>query len=75
MRLRGSKMARAKKLALSWIMSIRGKTDICFLSSSVRNSLPLDYPYSVTKFNKKLVDAYLGIPYVETKCGYACSDQ
>ncbi|TDL24036.1 Zn-dependent exopeptidase [Rickenella mellea] len=28
----------------------------------------------LTEFNKKLVDAYLGIPYVETKCGYACSD-
>ena len=23
----------------------------------------------------QLVDAYLSIPYVETKCGYACSDQ
>ena len=30
---------------------------------------------SLTKLNKKLVDAYLSIPYVETKCGYACSDQ
>ena len=30
---------------------------------------------SLTKFNKELVDAYLRIPYVETKCGYACSDQ
>jgi len=29
---------------------------------------------SLTEFNKKLVDAYLDIPYVETKCGYACSD-
>ncbi|KAI0259270.1 peptidase [Gloeopeniophorella convolvens] len=28
----------------------------------------------VTAFNKQLVDAYLDIPYVETKCGYACSD-
>jgi len=28
----------------------------------------------VTNFNKKLVDLYLDIPYVETKCGYACSD-
>ncbi|GLB33621.1 putative peptidase [Lyophyllum shimeji] len=28
----------------------------------------------VTKFNKALVDLYLDIPYVETKCGYACSD-
>ncbi|KAI0030221.1 peptidase [Vararia minispora EC-137] len=28
----------------------------------------------LTNFNKKLVDAYLSIPYVETKCGYACSD-
>ncbi|KAF8076201.1 peptidase [Lyophyllum atratum] len=28
----------------------------------------------VTKFNKQLVDLYLDIPYVETKCGYACSD-
>ncbi|EMD40572.1 hypothetical protein CERSUDRAFT_111168 [Gelatoporia subvermispora B] len=28
----------------------------------------------LTEFNKKLVDAYLDIPYVDTKCGYACSD-
>ncbi|KAF8916845.1 hypothetical protein CPB85DRAFT_1288218 [Mucidula mucida] len=28
----------------------------------------------LTAFNKKLVDLYLDIPYVETKCGYACSD-
>ncbi|KZP30643.1 peptidase [Athelia psychrophila] len=28
----------------------------------------------LTEFNKKLVDTYLDIPYVETKCGYACSD-
>ncbi|KAH7922322.1 Zn-dependent exopeptidase [Leucogyrophana mollusca] len=29
---------------------------------------------SLTNFNKQLVDAYLDIPYVDTKCGYACSD-
>ncbi|KAG8878908.1 Leucine aminopeptidase 1, partial [Tulasnella sp. 332] len=29
---------------------------------------------SVTEFVKKLVDKYLNIPYVETECGYACSD-
>jgi len=28
----------------------------------------------LTEFNKALVDLYLDIPYVETKCGYACSD-
>ncbi|TEB35495.1 peptidase [Coprinellus micaceus] len=28
----------------------------------------------LTTFNKELVDKYLNIPYVETKCGYACSD-
>ncbi|KAL0949612.1 hypothetical protein HGRIS_009658 [Hohenbuehelia grisea] len=28
----------------------------------------------LTDFNKKLVTKYLDIPYVETKCGYACSD-
>jgi leucyl aminopeptidase len=28
----------------------------------------------LTDFNKALVDLYLDIPYVETKCGYACSD-
>ncbi|KAF6762881.1 peptidase [Ephemerocybe angulata] len=28
----------------------------------------------LTKFNKDLVEKYLNIPYVETKCGYACSD-
>lgn len=30
---------------------------------------------SLTKYNMQLVDTYLSIPYVETKCGYACSDQ
>ncbi|KAG8797696.1 Leucine aminopeptidase 1 [Serendipita sp. 398] len=30
---------------------------------------------NVVKFVKQLIDAYLDIPYVETKCGYACSDQ
>ncbi|KAJ7904363.1 peptidase [Mycena olivaceomarginata] len=28
----------------------------------------------LTEFNKQLVDAYLDIPWVETQCGYACSD-
>jgi leucyl aminopeptidase len=28
----------------------------------------------LTEFNKKLVDMYLDIPWVGTKCGYACSD-
>ncbi|KAI5833219.1 Zn-dependent exopeptidase [Schizophyllum commune Tattone D] len=28
----------------------------------------------VSNFNKALVDLYLAIPYVETQCGYACSD-
>ncbi|KAJ3514567.1 hypothetical protein NLJ89_g2305 [Agrocybe chaxingu] len=28
----------------------------------------------LTSFNKALVDLYLDIPFVETKCGYACSD-
>jgi len=28
----------------------------------------------ITALNKQLVDAYLDIPYVETQCGYACSD-
>jgi len=29
---------------------------------------------ALTKFNIELVDTYLDIPYVKTKCGYACSD-
>jgi len=29
---------------------------------------------NLTAFNKALVDLYLDIPFVETKCGYACSD-
>jgi len=29
---------------------------------------------ALTGYNKKLVDSYLAIPFVETKCGYACSD-
>ncbi|KAH7907010.1 hypothetical protein BJ138DRAFT_1070850 [Hygrophoropsis aurantiaca] len=29
---------------------------------------------SLTKVNKQLVDAYLDIPWADTKCGYACSD-
>jgi leucyl aminopeptidase len=28
----------------------------------------------LTEFTKKVVGAYCNIPYVETKCGYACSD-
>ncbi|KAF2455000.1 hypothetical protein BDY21DRAFT_290109 [Lineolata rhizophorae] len=28
----------------------------------------------LTTFIKKVIDAYCEIPYVETKCGYACSD-
>jgi leucyl aminopeptidase len=28
----------------------------------------------LTEFNKKLVDMYLDIPWVATRCGYACSD-
>jgi len=28
----------------------------------------------LTEFNKQLVDTYLAIPWVETQCGYACSD-
>ncbi|KAH9052874.1 peptidase [Lactarius deliciosus] len=35
----------------------------------------VDYVDSeVTELNKQLVDEYLDIPYVETECGYACSD-
>ncbi|KAI0079660.1 peptidase [Panus rudis PR-1116 ss-1] len=34
-----------------------------------------DYVNSeLTEFNKQLVEQYLEIPYVETECGYACSD-
>ncbi|KAJ8654890.1 hypothetical protein O0I10_009455 [Lichtheimia ornata] len=34
-----------------------------------------DYVHlKVTNFIKKLVDTYADIPYVETECGYACSD-
>jgi leucyl aminopeptidase len=29
---------------------------------------------ALTEYNKQLIDAYLAVPYVETKCGYACSD-
>jgi len=29
---------------------------------------------TLTAFNKALIDEYLDIPFVETKCGYACSD-
>lgn len=43
------------------------------VSTDLANVLIL--PVSLTEFNKKLVDEYLDIPYVLTKCGYACSDQ
>jgi len=34
-----------------------------------------DYTNSkLTQFNQGLVEEYLSIPFVETKCGYACSD-
>ncbi|KAF5369908.1 hypothetical protein D9758_001231 [Tetrapyrgos nigripes] len=29
---------------------------------------------ALTNFNKQLIETYLDIPFVETKCGYACSD-
>lgn len=29
---------------------------------------------SLTEFMKRVIDSYLSIPYVETTCGYACSD-
>ncbi|KAJ7283815.1 peptidase [Mycena rebaudengoi] len=29
---------------------------------------------ALTEFNKQLVEVYLDIPWVETECGYACSD-
>ncbi|KAK7695698.1 hypothetical protein QCA50_000334 [Cerrena zonata] len=29
---------------------------------------------SLTEFHKQLIDEYLDIPWVETKCGYGCSD-
>lgn len=29
----------------------------------------------LTKFNMELVDLYMDIPFVQTQCGYACSDQ
>lgn len=29
---------------------------------------------SLTEFVKRVIDSYLSIPYVETTCGYACSD-
>lgn len=28
----------------------------------------------LTQFNKGLIEEYLSIPYVETLCGYPCSD-
>ena len=28
----------------------------------------------LTQFNKGLIEEYLSIPYVETECGYSCSD-
>jgi bacterial leucyl aminopeptidase len=31
--------------------------------------------FRVVAFVKSLIDAYLDIPYVETLCKYACSDQ
>ena len=39
-------------------------------------SMKADVVPSLTEYNKQLIDAYLSIPYVETKCGYmACLDQ
>lgn len=35
---------------------------------------PSDVDPDITAFNKLLVNAYLDIPYVETQCGYGCSD-
>ena len=43
--------------------------------SLILSSMEANVVVSLTKYNMKLVEDYLSIPYIETKCGYACSDQ
>ena len=38
-------------------------------------SSPTWRSYSLVAFNKELIETYLDIPWVETRCGYGCSDQ
>ena len=42
------------------------RNDISFTNSTLS---------SLMAFVKQLIDTYLDIPYAETRCGYACSDQ
>ena len=54
-----------------------------FVDPGYARSLPVHFrtdsygqpAFRVVAFVKKLIDAYLDIPYVETLCRYACSDQ
>lgn len=77
-----------KKSELSLTSPMKSKSQKISLLQFVFNKC-----FSLTSFNKALVDKYLDIPYVEvskpfrltstsfsfnllqTKCGYACSDQ
>ena len=61
-----------------WIITdyVDARSAVSFRVSPRSDTLnPFGFLDSLTEFNKQLVDAYLDIPYAETKCGYACSDQ
>lgn len=48
-----------------------------YVKPGVRESVGVITDYvdtGLTSFIKKVITAYCAIPYVETKCGYACSD-
>ena len=64
----------------AWVEEYKGGSWASLLTSWTLSMLsPLfhkEYSRSrVTALNKQPVDAYVDIPYVETKCGYSCSDQ
>ena len=46
-----------------------------YVTSTFSQRVTADWLIRITALNKRLVDTYLDIPYAETKCGYACSDQ
>ena len=50
-------------------------TDPRYIGHFIRALQASHIQYSLTNIIMRLTEEYLDIPYVETKCGYACSDQ
>lgn len=63
-------MRKSELSQTSWTLGTRD-----LLSYIFAPALTGGLAFRVVAFVKKLIDAYLDIPYVETLCKYACSDQ